>query len=399
MKLTAKHTARACYLGLGTQAVTNNLPPLLFLAFHNQFGVSLEKIGLLISINFVVQMVVDTLGSLIADRLGARRAMVFAHLCGAAGLALLAFLPYIIEPFLGLTLAVTISAIGGGLIEVLDSPIMDSLPGDEKAKTMSLLHSFYCWGHVAVVLLSTAYFSAFGIRAWRWLALAWTLVPLTGAALFSIVPLSHFDTMSQHIPARALLKNRVFWLFLVLMICSGASEQSISQWSSLFAEAGLGVGKTLGDLLGPCMFAVLMGASRLLYGVIGEKIDVRRGLFLSSLLCIVSYLLAILSPWPLLALAGCALAGFSVGLMWPGTISLAAPAIPAGGTLLYSLLALGGDVGCAAGPGLVGLISGRIAASGGTSEAGLKAGLAFGLIFPILLALGCLMLKRKKLSS
>ena len=396
MKLTAKHTARACYLGLGTQAVTNNLPPLLFLAFHNQFGVSLEKIGLLISINFVVQMIVDTLGSLIADRLGARRAMIFAHLCGAAGLALLAFLPYIIEPFLGLTLAVTISAIGGGLIEVLDSPIMDSLPGDEKAKAMSLLHSFYCWGHVAVVLLSTAYFSAFGIRAWRWLALAWTLVPLTGAALFAVVPLSHFDTMSQHVPARSLLKNRVFWLFLVLMICSGASEQSISQWSSLFAEAGLGVGKTLGDLLGPCMFAVLMGASRLLYGVIGEKIDVRRGLFLSSLLCIVSYLLAILSPWPLLALAGCALAGFSVGLMWPGTISLAAPAIPSGGTLLYSLLALGGDVGCAAGPGLVGLISGRIAASGGTSEAGLKAGLAFGLIFPMLLALGCLTLKRKR---
>lgn len=399
MKLTAKHTARACYLGLGTQAVTNNLPPLLFLAFHNQFGVSLEKIGLLISINFVVQMIVDTLGSLIADRLGARRAMIFAQLCGAAGLALLAFLPYIIEPFLGLTLAVTISAIGGGLIEVLDSPIMDSLPGDEKAKAMSLLHSFYCWGHVAVVLLSTAYFSAFGIRAWRWLALAWTLVPLTGAALFAVVPLSHFDTMSQHVPPRALLKNRVFWLFLVLMICSGASEQSISQWSSLFAEAGLGVGKTLGDLLGPCMFAVLMGASRLLYGVIGEKIDVRRGLFLSSLLCIVSYLLAILSPWPLLALAGCALAGFSVGLMWPGTISLAAPAIPSGGTLLYSLLALGGDVGCAAGPGLVGLISGRIAASGGTSEAGLKAGLAFGLIFPILLALGCLTLKRKRLNT
>ena len=205
--------------------------------------------------------------------------------------------------------------------------------------------------------------------------------------------------MSQHVPARALLKNRVFWLFLVLMICSGASEQSISQWSSLFAEAGLGVGKTLGDLLGPCMFAVLMGASRLLYGVIGEKIDVRRGLFLSSLLCIVSYLLAILSPWPLLALAGCALAGFSVGLMWPGTISLAAPAIPSGGTLLYSLLALGGDVGCAASPGLVGLISGRIAASGGTSEAGLKAGLAFGLIFPMLLALGCLTLKRKRLNT
>lgn len=399
MKLTAKHTARACYLGLGTQAVTNNLPPLLFLAFHNQFGVSLEKIGLLISINFVVQMVVDTLGSPVADRLGARRAMVFAQLCGAAGLALLAFLHYIMDPFLGLALAVTISAIGGGLIEVLDSPIMDSLPGDAKAKAMSLLHSFYCWGHVAVVLLSTAYFSAFGIRAWRWLALAWTLVPLTGAALFAVVPLSHFDTMSQHVPARVLLKNRVFWLFLVLMICSGASEQSISQWSSLFAEAGLGVGKTLGDLLGPCMFAVLMGASRLLYGVIGEKIDVRRGLFLSSLLCIVSYLLVIFSPWPLLALAGCALAGFSVGLMWPGTISLAAPAIPSGGTLLYSLLALGGDVGCAAGPGLVGLISGRIAASGGTSEAGLKAGLAFGLIFPILLALGCLMLKRKELSA
>lgn len=395
MKLTAKHTARACYIGLITQSVTNNLPPLLFLAFHNQFGISLEKIGLLISVNFVIQMVVDCLGASVTDRIGCRAAIVLAQGCGVAGLAMMGILPFIMDPYWGLLLSVATAAVGGGLIEVLVSPIVESLPGKEKAKAMSLLHSFYCWGHVAVVLLSTAYFTAFGISAWRFLPFLWTVIPLASGLLFLRVPLSSFDAMPHRVPLSTLLKNRIFWLFLLLMICSGASEQSISQWSSLFAEAGLGVSKTLGDLLGPCMFAALMGLSRLLYGLIGEKIDVRRGLLLSSLLCIASYLLAIFSPYPLLALCGCALAGFSVGLMWPGTLSLAAPAIPAGGTLLFSILALGGDIGCASGPGLVGLVSGRMEALGSAS-AGLKAGLLVALIFPLILTVGCLLLKHKQ---
>ncbi len=397
-KLTAKHTARACYLGIITQAVTNNLPPLLFLAFHTQFGVALEQIGLLISVNFVIQMVIDSLGSALVDRIGCRKAMVLAHACSAAGLAMLGILPYLLPPFAGLLLSVGTSAVGGGLIEVLASPIIDSLPGEEKEKAMGLLHSFYCWGHVAVVLLSTAYFTVLGVGAWRFLALFWTLVPLAGGAMFLAVPLASFDAMLHHAGLFTLAKNKLFWLFLLLMICSGASEQSISQWSSLFAEAGLNVSKSTGDLLGPCMFAVLMGISRLLYGLFGKRLNTRRALLFCSLFCIGSYFLAIFSPQPLLALAGCAAAGFFVGVMWPGTLLLASAAIPGGGTLLFSLLALGGDIGCAAGPGLVGLISGRLEAAGGAG-AGLKMGLLAASAFPLLLAAGCLLLRGYKRRS
>lgn len=396
MQFTAKHTARACYAGIATQAILNNLPALLFLSFHTQFSIPLEQIGLLVSMNFVIQIGIDSLGSFIVDRIGCRRAIVLAHICCVLSLLLFSFLPFIIAPYAGLATAIGVGSIGGGLIEVLASPIVESLPGEEKTKAMSMLHSFYCWGHVAVVLLSTAYFAFIGISNWRWLPLLWTIVPLTGLFLFCVVPLGSFDAMTHHISPRILFKNRVFWLFFVLMVCSGAAELSISQWSSMFAEAGLSVSKTLGDLLGPCMFAVLMGLARLLYGVMGERLDVRRALFASSVLCVVSYLLAIFSPWPALALTGCALAGFSVGLMWPGTLSLAAPAIPAGGSLLFSLLALGGDVGCALGPGLVGLVSGRMELLGRTPSEGLRAGLLLTIVFPIALAIGCQALKRRK---
>lgn len=408
MKLTYRHTLYASYLGYITQAIVNNLTPLLFVIFQRQFGISLEKIGLLISINFGVQILVDLACTKFVDKIGYRKCAVAAHVCGAAGLLTLGLLPGAAgDPYAALVAAAVLGAIGGGLTEVLISPIVESLPGDEKASAMSMLHSFYCWGHMAVVILSTLYFSAFGTDNWRFLPLCWAAVPLFNAFFFAKVPLRALVEEGEEMPVKKFFSLRVFWILLVLMICSGAAEQAMSQWSSLFAELGLGVSKTVGDLLGPCAFALMMGLSRLFFGLRGAKINLKAALMGSSALCIGSYLLAVFSPWPLLSLAGCALCGLSVGVMWPGTISLSAQCFPQGGTALFALLALGGDVGCSSGPGLVGAISGAVQegalpvlnglfGGGDMTQVGLKAGLCCALIFPVLLIAGVALLKRRR---
>ena len=379
MRLTTRHTLYASYLGYITQAIINNLPALLFVAFQRDFSLSLERISLLISFNFCTQILVDFLAGKYVDRIGYRPCIVAAHVFCTLGLAALSVLPYALpSPFIGVLIAMTLNAIGGGIIEVLVSPIVESLPGDEKASAMSLLHSFYCWGHMGVVLLSTLYFFFAGSQRWQLLPLLWAVVPALNALLFARVPLDVSSVQGDSMPMAKLLKSRVFWLLFLLMICSGASEQGMSQWSSLFAETGLRVSKTLGDLLGPCAFAALMGLARLFYGVKGSSIDLRAALRYSSLLCISSYLLAAFAPHPLLSLVGCALCGLSVGLMWPGTFSLATQTYPQGGTAMFALLALAGDVGCAGGPAVVGLVS---SGAGGLLEAGLLG----AIIFPVLL--------------
>jgi len=379
MRLTARHTLYASYLGYITQAIINNLPALLFVAFQRDFGLSLERISLLISFNFGTQILVDFLAGKYVDHIGYRPCIVSAHVFSALGLAGLCVLPRMLPaPFFGILIAMVLNAVGGGIIEVLVSPIVESLPGDEKAGAMSLLHSFYCWGHMGVVLLSTLYFALLGTARWQTLPLLWALVPAANAVLFAFVPMDVSSVQGDSMPIARLLRSRVFWLLFLLMICSGASEQGMSQWSSLFAETGLRVSKTMGDLLGPCAFAALMGLARLFYGVAGSRIDLRAALRVSSILCIASYLLAAFAPHPVLALAGCALCGLSVGLMWPGTFSLATQTYPQGGTAMFALLALAGDVGCAGGPAVVGLVS---SAAGGLLEAGLLG----AIVFPALL--------------
>ena len=291
--------------------------------------------------------------------------------------------------YAGLIVAVLINAIGGGLIEVLISPIVESLPGDEKASAMSLLHSFYCWGHVSVVIISTLYFVTVGISKWYLLTIFWAIIPFFNAFFFSKVPLHTVEAEAESLPIRKLFSMKIFWMFLILMICSGASEQAMSQWASLFAESGLKVSKTLGDLLGPCAFAVLMGVSRVFYGKFGAKIKLKKFIIASGFLCIISYLLATLSPYPLLSLVGCGLCGLSVGIMWPGTFSLSCQYCPQGGTALFALLALGGDIGCAAGPGLVGVVS-------NLANDNLKSGLLFAMVFPIVMVIVTGMLRKIK---
>lgn len=375
------HTIYACYLGYITQAIVNNLAPLLFLTFMTEFNLTLELITLITTVNFLVQIAVDFAATKFVDKIGYRPCVVAAHVLAAAGLIGMAFLPKLLTPFTGLMISVVLYAIGGGLIEVLISPIVEACPTKSKTAAMSLLHSFYCWGHVALVLLSTAYFAVFGTENWRVLACLWALIPVLNVCYFLLVPIYPIvNGETKQMTLREMLSRRVFWLLLLMMVCAGASEQAMSQWASAFAEKGLGISKTLGDLVGPCAFAALMGTSRALYGKFADRIPLKSFMMGSSVLCIGCYVLAAFTSSAAAAVLGCALCGFSVGIFWPGTFSIAAPALPGGGTAMYALMALCGDLGCSSGPTVVGLVSG---AAGGQ----LTAGLAVAMLFPVLMLL------------
>lgn len=385
--LSYNHTIYACYIGYIVQAIVNNFVPLLFLTFQSTFGISLDKIAYLITINFGIQLLVDFVSAKYVDRIGYKRAAVIAHIMAAIGLAGLGIFPYIMpDAYIGILIAVCFYAIGGGLLEVIISPIVEACPTERKEATMSLLHSFYCWGHMCVVIISTLFFALVGIEHWRFLAFTWAVVPFLNVFFFAQVPINALVEEGEGMSIRALMKNKMFWLFFVLMICGGASEQAMSQWASAFAESGLGISKTMGDLAGPCMFALCMGSARAIYGKYSEKMQLEQFMKVSCLLCIASYLLASLSGNPILGLAGCALCGLSVGIMWPGTFSLAAKSMKKGGTAMFAFLALAGDVGCGGGPTLIGVISEAFGEN-------LKMGLIFAIVFPIILLLGLLYLR------
>ncbi len=383
MKLQYRHTMYACFIGYIVQAIVNNFVPLLFLTFQSQYGITLDKIAFLTGLNFGIQLLVDLLSAEFADRIGYRPLILAAHLFSAAGLVALTILPELFpSTYTGLCFSVVIYAVGGGLIEVLVSPIMQAIPGDEKEMAMSLLHSFYCWGHVAVVLLSTLFFAAVGIENWKILAALWAAVPIVNFFLFLKVPIAPIIAEGEEgYSIRKLITIPLFWIFMLLMMTAGACEQAVSQWASAYAESGLRVSKTVGDLLGPLLFAGTMGCARLLYGKFGEKINLKKFMRFSALLCLASYLLIGLSDFPLLGFLGCALCGLSVGILWPGSFSLGAEGIPLGGTAMFALFALAGDLGCSAGPTYVGIMANLF---GGQ----LRLGILAAVIFPLLLLLG-----------
>lgn len=391
MKLTYKHTVYACFTGYIVQAIINNFAPLLFLTFQTRYDIPLSKITLLITLNFSVQLITDLLCPLFIDKIGYRVSVLLAHVFSALGLLLLPILPgYFLDPSTGLYIAVIVYAVGGGLLEVLISPIVEASPTDNKEKAMSLLHSFYCWGHVGVVLISTLFFVLFGTRNWMFLSFFWALVPLANIFFFAKVPINHLIADGEKsLTLKELFKTKAFWLLIVLMVCAGASEQGVSQWASIFAERGLGVSKTIGDLAGPTLFALMMGLSRLYYGKYGEKINLARFMKVSIILCIGSYLLISLSPFPVLGFIGCALCGLSVGILWPGTFSTASKLIKNGGTSMFAFLALAGDLGCGGGPTLVGLVSSAF-------EGNLNTGILAGLAFPVLLLILLIAAGKKK---
>lgn len=391
MKNKYQKTIYACFIGYIVQAIVNNFVPLLFLTFENTYHIPLSQITMLITINFGVQLLVDLLSTGFVDKIGYKASILIAHGASALGLLGLVILPEVFpSAFAGLLTAVIIYALGGGLIEVLISPIMESCPTENKEKAMSLLHSFYCWGHVGVVLFSTIFFRVFGIEHWKILTCIWVAIPIINAAIFASAPIAPLvEEGESGLSMIQLFKNKIFWVLMLMMLCAGASEQSVSQWASTFAEKGLGVSKTLGDLAGPMAFAILMGSARAFYGKFGHKIDLDKFMLGSGALCIISYLCISLTHSPVLALAGCGICGLSVGIMWPGTFSKASASIRNGGTAMFALLALAGDLGCSGGPTLVGYVSSM-------AEENLKCGILAAIVFPILMVLGIMLVKLQK---
>ena len=386
-------TLKACYIGYITQAIVNTFIPLLFLTFQRECGISLDKIAMLVSFNFGVQLFIDYLASKYVDKIGYRASMVIAHICASIGLVGLGIFPDLFaNHFYGLIFSIMLYAIGGGLIEVLISPIVEACPTDHKETTMSFLHSFYCWGHVSVILVSTLFFVTVGINNWRYLAFIWALVPFANIILFAKVPIPMLVEEGESLSIKQLIKMPVFWILVVLMICSGASEHGMGQWASALAESGLKVSKTVGDLLGPCFFAVMMGLSRVVYAKVGRTIDLKKFMIYSGFLCVISYLITTFSPVPLLALLGCGLCGFSVGIFWPGTFSIATETCPKGGTVMFAYLALAGDLGCGFGPTIVG----RVAQSLGGD---LKMGILAAIVFPIILIGGVWCICKKNIED
>lgn len=391
MKNQYNKTITACFTGYIVQAIVNNFTPLLFLFFQRRYHIPLSQITLLVTFNFGIQLLVDLLSVSFVDKIGYRVSMVLAHVLSAAGLIFLTVLPEILPvPFAGILISVMVYAIGGGLLEVLVSPVVEACPSDNKEKAMSMLHSFYCWGHAGVVLISTVFFYVAGIENWKLLAVIWALIPIGNAVAFTKVPIAPLmEDGESGLQLKELLGMKIFWILLIMMVCAGASEQAVSQWASTFAEKGLGISKTAGDLAGPLAFAVLMGSSRLFYGKYGDRIHLDRFMIASCFLCILSYLGISLLPIPQLCLLACAVCGLSVGIMWPGTFSKAAAALPKGGTAMFALLALGGDIGCSGGPTLVGMVSGALGDN-------LKMGVLAGIVFPILLFAGILLCRNTK---
>lgn len=390
MRLTYAATLRTCFAASMVQAIVNTFITLLFVTFQQDYGVSLEWIAAIISTNFLLQLTVDLVSARFLDKVGYRVAAVVAHILAAVGLVELALLPSIMAPHRGIAIAVITYALGGGLLEVIVSPMAESCPTENKERTMSFLHSFYCWGHMTMIIVSTIFFTLFGIHHWKLLAVLWALVPLTNAFFLAKVPMK--PLLPDHMASatiRELLSKKIFYLMLVYMVCAGSAELTVSQWSSAFAEEGLGVSKTVGDLAGPLFFALLMGIARVCYSRFGERIQLQQFMLFSALLCLACYLVIALSPIPAVSLVACGICGFSVGIFWPGTFSMASKTIRNGGTPMFALLALGGDLGCAVGPAVAGFVSG---ATGGN----LRTGILVGAAFPAVMAAALLFHRQRK---
>lgn len=393
IKNNYNHTVFACYFGYVVQAIVNNFAPLLFLTFRSEFGISLEKITTLVTINFLFQLFIDIVAAKAVDKIGYRKCIVAAQFFSAAGIVGLGVFPDIFpNAYMGLIVSILLYATGGGLIEVLVSPIVEACPIKAKKAAMSLLHSFYCWGHLFVVLVSTLFFFVFGIKNWRYLTLIWAVIPFLNAFYFSQVPIAHLTEEGEQIPLKKLLKSKQFLLFVVIMVCAGASEQGMSQWASAFAEEGLKVSKTVGDLAGPSLFAITMGSSRVIYSKISEKTDLNKYMSLCAVLCIFAYAVASFSGNPVFSLIGCAICGFSVGVMWPGAFSLASETFAKGGTAMFAILALAGDFGCSFGPTVVGFATSVL-------NDDLKKGVFAAVVFPILLIISLRVMKKLKTKS
>ncbi|MDE5910788.1 MAG: MFS transporter [Clostridia bacterium] len=387
-----KHTFNSCCVASAIQAIEINLPPLLFVCFQDEFSISLTGLTALITLTFIVQLLMDALSAKIMDKIGYRTTMIISHAFVAMGAALMGILPYLISPYTGLIIAIIIMAMGGGMLEVITSPIVEAIP-NQKGGKLSLLHSFYSFGYLSIVLVTVLYFTVFDRTQWRFLMFCFAIIPIINAIFFCFVPCSSLNEQrGESIGLKGLIKNKMFLLFLILILCAGAMEQAISQWVSYFAEKGLNLNKAMGDLVGPFSFALLMGLGRLFYGLFGYKIHIKRILPIAGAGCLICYIIAVASNSPLLCLIACALCGLCVSITWPGTLDAASKNIPQGGTAMFALLALGGDIGCTLGPSIVGYVS-------DASAFGLKGGITTASIFALIFVIASFVLLKKDASE
>ena len=380
-------------IGYFVQAIAINFSPLLFNTFEKEFDISLSLISLLIAIAFTIQFITDILVAKFSKKINLRLMCVLAHILAALGMVGFSVLPGIMkDPYLALIISTALASVGSGFIEIVISPIVEACPTKRKSSMMAILHSFYSWGLAGVVLLSTLFFSFVGLENWRILSLLWAIVPLVGAVGFCFVPIFKLDgdnDKQDEASNRALTKIPIFWIFFGIMICAGAAEQAMGQWTSSFAESALHIPKAIGDLIGLFGFAIFMGLSRVIYSVFSSKINLRTYMSASAFLCVLSYLLIVFSPLPLLSLIGCAVCGFACGVMWPGTYSLAGKKLPYQSVSMFALLAFAGDIGCLIGPSL----AGSIASAFGDN---LKAAFLFAAAFPLIMFILLKFIKKKK---
>lgn len=390
LKLSSyQHTVRASSLGYIVQSMVNTFAPLLFVTFQTTYHISLSQVSLIIAVNFISQIILDFFASRFADRIGYRKCVVAAQILITIGTAGMAFFPeWFSNPLAGLLVAVIIYGSGGGLTEVLLTPIVQACPIERKDKTISMLHAFYCWGSVIIILGSTLFFKLAGIENWKLLACIWAILPLVNAIYFLMVPMYELVPEEDRMSMKELFSNRDFWILILLMFCAGSCEMAIAQWASSFAEEGLRVSKALGDLMGPCMFAALKGIERTWYGKRGKEEHLWSFMMFCAVLCGGCYIVLGFSHSAIISLISCAVAGFASGVIWPGTFTHAAKILPTGGTALFGMLALAGDVGCGAGPVIVGLISSSL-------NDNLQAGFLFGTSFSILLIVGLFLIRQR----
>ena len=389
-QLGFNHTIYASYVAYIVQALVNNFTPLLFVTFSLTYGITLDKIGLIVSLNFIFQLIVDFISAKMVDKIGYRTSMLFAHISAGLGFIFLAILPEIMDPYTAILISTLFTAMGGGLIEVTVSPVVEATPSTcAKESAMSLLHSFYCWGQLFTIIVSTLFFVFFGIKNWKIMSVIWACLPLLNSIYCVFIPINQLTSKGGALSFKKLFSNKVFWMFLLIMVCAGSTELTVAQWASALAERNLHVSKTVGDLLGPCMFALFMGIVRALYAKISHKIVIENAILLSGIIGVIGYLMIALFENPVISLAGCAICGVASALLWPGTLSLSAKTIYGGGTAMFAFLALGGDLGCSVGPGIAGWVSEIF---GGN----LQLGILSGIIFPIGIIAGALIYKKIK---
>lgn len=388
MTKSYKSTKIACFIGFVVQAIINNFLPLLFIIFNTQYSLNYEQLGRLLFINFFVQLIVDAFTPALVKKIGYRGAAIACHGLAAVGLCLLGILPLVFPNhiYACIVASIIIYASGSGIIEVCISPIVEMLPGDKKGADMAFTHSFYCWGQAFTVLVSTLLIFLIGQSSWQLIPMIWAVIPFFNMFNFIRVPIVEQPDDPIGKTAKTLFKDRDFWIFAVIMICAGASEITMAEWASLFAQQALGISKTLGDLLSPCAFAVCMGSGRVVFGLLDGKFNPKKALILNNILCALCYVGVSVMDIPALSLIACALCGFSVSLSWPGTYSMAARHFPTGGTLMFSILALCGDFGCSIGPWLMGIVA---------NSTTLQMGFLVSAIFPVVMVLTAPLLRKE----